>query len=129
GSWQVVAGNSHVDQHAVFIHPNNIQKVVIGNDGGVYTSTNALTNITYRNIPNSQIYDMDLYKADETFLSIGMQDNSFAHTSTQTLNGWTPFGGGDGVEVRVNPTNKTETYSSQYGGLNITTNGIGFNDR
>jgi photosystem II stability/assembly factor-like uncharacterized protein len=128
-NWQGVAGGSHVDQHAVFVHPLNIQKVVIGNDGGVYTSTNALTNITYRNIPNSQIYDMDLYKADETFLSIGMQDNSFAHTSTQTLNGWTPFGGGDGVEVRVNPTNKTETYSSQYGGLNITTNGIGFNDR
>src|SRR4030095_7044598 len=113
GSWQVVAGNSHVDQHAVFIHPNNIQKVVIGNDGGVYTSTNALTNITYCNIPNSQVYDMDLFKADETFLSIGMQDNSFAHTSTQGPN-WQLFGGGDGVEVRVNPINKFETYSSQY---------------
>jgi hypothetical protein len=72
---------------------------------------------------------MDLYKADETFLSVAMQDNSFAHTSTQTLNGWTPFGGGDGVEVRVNPVNKNETYSTQYGSLNITTNGISFNDR
>jgi photosystem II stability/assembly factor-like uncharacterized protein len=127
-SWQGVAGGSHVDQHAVCVHPVNIQKVVIGNDGGVYTSTNALSNITFRNLPNAQIYDMDLYKADETFLSVGLQDNSFAHTSTQALN-WQSFGGGDGVEVRVNPVNKTETYSSQYGGLNITTNGIGFSDR
>src|SRR6185503_5679402 len=31
-SWQIVAGGSHVDQHAVFVHPTNIQKVVIGND-------------------------------------------------------------------------------------------------
>ncbi len=128
-SWQFVAGSSHVDQHSVCIHPLNIQKVVIGNDGGVYTSTNALASITLRNIPNTQVYDFDVYKADETFVSAGFQDNSFAHTSTQTLNGWQFYGGGDGVQVRVNPVTKFETYSSQYGGLNITTNGIGFSDR
>ncbi len=128
-SWQTVASSSHVDQHSVFIHPTNTSKVVIGNDGGVYTSTNALGSLTYRSLPNTQVYDFDLYKADETFLSAAFQDNSFAHTSTQALNSWQVFGGGDGVEVRVNPLDKTETYSSQYGGINITTNGIGANDR
>ncbi len=127
-SWQTVAGSSHVDQHCVFIHPANTQEVIIGNDGGVYTSKNALNSITKCNIPNSQVYDFDVYKADETFISAGFQDNSFAHTSNQNLN-WQPFGGGDGVEVRVNPTDKTETYSSQYGGINITTNGISSSDR
>ena len=128
-SWQTVAASSHVDQHSVFVHPKNISKVVIGNDGGIYTSTNTLSSLTYRSIPNTQVYDFDLYKADETFVSAAFQDNSFAHTSTQTLNGWQVFGGGDGVEVRVNPLDKTETYSSQYGGINITTNGIGASDR
>ena len=33
------------------------------------------------------------------------------------------------MEIRVNPLNKTETYSSQYGGINITTNGISSSDR
>lgn len=128
-NWQSVANSSHVDQHAVCISQKNNQQVVIGNDGGVYTSTNALTNITFRNIPNAQVYDFDLYKADEKSVSAAFQDNSFARTSTQTINGWQSFGGGDGVEIRVNPLNKTETYSSQYGGINITTNGISSSDR
>lgn len=128
-SWTTVASASHVDQHAVFVHPVNTQKVVIGNDGGVYTSTNALSNYTFRSLPITQVYDFDVYKADETFMSAAFQDNSFGHTSTQSVNGWQSFGGGDGVEIRVNPVNKFETYSSQYGGLNITTNGISFSDR
>ncbi len=129
-SWQTVAGSSHVDQHAVCISALNNQKVVIGNDGGVHhTSTNALSSITFRSLPNTQVYDFDLYKADEKSLSAAFQDNSFARTSTQALSTWQPFGGGDGVEIRVNPNDKSETYSSQYGGLNITTNGIGGSDR
>ncbi len=128
-SWQTVAPSSHVDQHSVFIHPSNISKVVIGNDGGVYTSTNTLTSLMHSNISNTQVYDLDVYKVDETFISAGFQDNSFAHTSTQTLTGWQAYGGGDGVEVRVSPTDKTETYASQYGGINIGTNGIGATDR
>ena len=64
-SWQTVAASSHVDQHAVCISAANNQKVVIGNDGGVYTSTNALSSITFRSLPNTQVYDFDLYKADE----------------------------------------------------------------
>jgi photosystem II stability/assembly factor-like uncharacterized protein len=128
-SWQTVAGASHVDQHSVCISASDNQKVVIGNDGGVYTSTNALSSISFRSLPNTQVYDFDLYKADEQSLSAAFQDNSFARTSTQVQNTWQPFGGGDGVEIRVNPNDKSETYSSQYGGLNITTNGIGVSDR
>jgi len=128
-SWQTVAAASHVDQHAVCIHAVNNQKVVIGNDGGIYTSTNALSGITFRSLPNTQVYDFDVYKADEKSISAAFQDNSFARTSTQGLTAWQAFGGGDGVEIRVNPNDKSETYSTQYGGLNITTNGIGFSDR
>ena len=128
-SWQTVAGASHVDQHAVCVQPTNNQKVVIGNDGGLYTSTNALANITFRNLPNTQVYDLDVYKGDEKSVSAAFQDNSFGRTSTQAITAWQSFGGGDGVEIRVNPTDKTETYSSQYGGLNITTNGISGSDR
>lgn len=128
-SWSTVAVSSHVDQHAVCVSPLTNTKVVIGNDGGVYTSTNTLSSITFCKLPNTQVYDFDVYKADENFVSGAFQDNSFAHTSTQTLTGWQPFGGGDGVEVRVSPADRTETYSSQYGGINLSTSGIGFSDR
>ena len=128
-SWQVVAASSHVDQHSVCVNRVTNAKVVIGNDGGVYTSTNSLSNITFSSLPNTQVYDFDVYKADETFVSAAFQDNSFAHTSTQTVTGWQLFGGGDGVQIRVNPTDRTETYSSQYGGLSISTTGINFADR
>ena len=128
-NWQSVANSSHVDQHAVCVNKKDNQRVVIGNDGGVYTSTNALANITFRNIPNTQVYDFDVYKTDEKSVSAAFQDNSFGRTSTQAVNSWQPFGGGDGVEIRVNPLNKSETYSTQYGALNITTNGISSSDR
>ena len=128
-NWKLVASSSHVDQHAVFVHPTDTARVVIGNDGGIYTSTNQLTNITYAKIPIAQVYDFDVYKTDETFVSAGFQDNNFAHTSTQVINTWQLYGGGDGVQVRVDPTDKTETYSSQYLGISLSTTGIGAADR
>lgn len=128
-NWNVVAGSSHVDQHAVGINTLHTSNIVIGNDGGVYTSRNNLSSIKYDNIPNSQIYDFDVYKKDEQYVAAAFQDNSFAATTNQTPNTWQAFGGGDGVQIRVDPTDKTRTYSSQYLGLNITTNGISGADR
>lgn len=129
GRWNGVAGSSHVDHHCVYINPVDTNIVVIGNDGGVYTSTNRLANITWAKIPDAQVYDFDVNKADETFVSAGFQDNNFAHTSTQNISTWQAYGGGDGVEVRVDPTDKTETYSSQYLGISLGTAGIGASDR
>lgn len=127
--WSTVAASSHVDQHSVFVNPLDTNIVIIGNDGGVYTSTNRLANITFCKIPDAQVYDFDLYKTDETFISAGFQDNNFARTSTQGISSWQTYGGGDGVQVRVDPTDKTETYSSQYLGISLGTTGIPASDR
>lgn len=127
--WNQVAGSSHVDQHSVFVNPTDTNIVIIGNDGGVYTSKNRLSTITFCKIPDAQVYDFDVYKTDETFVSAGFQDNNFARTSTQNISTWQVYGGGDGVQVRVDPIDKTETYSSQYLGINLGTSGIGASDR
>lgn len=127
--WSGVASSSHVDQHCVCTNQLDTNIVVIGNDGGVYTSTNRLGSLTYAKIPIAQVYDFDVFKGDETFVSAGFQDNNFAHTSTQNISTWQGYGGGDGVEVRVDPTDKTETYSSQYLGISLSTSGIGAGDR
>lgn len=128
-SWTGVASALHVDQHSVAISKVSPNKVVVGNDGGLYTSTNNLSSILLSKISNAQVYDFDIYKADEQYVSAGFQDNNFAKTSTQITDSWQLFGGGDGVQIRVHGGTRIETYSSQYGGLNITSNGIGLSDR
>ncbi len=62
-------------------------------------------------------------------MSAGFQDNNFASTTTQIADSWQLFGGGDGVQIRVHGGTRVQTYSSQYGGLNITSNGIASTDR
>lgn len=128
-SWSKVAPAMHVDQHSVAVSALSPNKVIVGNDGGVYTSTNSLSAITLSKISNAQVYDFDVYKSDEKYLSAGFQDNSFARTSTQVADTWQPFGGGDGVQIRVHGVTRAETYSSQYGGLFMTSTGIGVTDR
>jgi photosystem II stability/assembly factor-like uncharacterized protein len=129
GTWSQVASGLHVDQHRVAISSLSPNKVVVGNDGGVYVSTNTLSKISLCKISNAQVYDFDVYKADEKYISAGFQDNSFARTTTQISDTWQAFGGGDGVQIRVHPNTRAETYSSQYGALNISSAGIGFTDR
>lgn len=128
-NWSKVAPSLHVDQHSVAVSPLSANKVIVGNDGGVYTSTNTLSSITLCKISNAQVYDFDVYKGDEKYISAGFQDNSFARTSTQVADTWQPFGGGDGVQIRVHGITRAETYSSQYGGLSMTSAGISNSDR
>lgn len=128
-NWSRVAPSLHVDQHSVAVSSLSPNKVIVGNDGGVYTSANTLSSITLCKISNAQVYDFDVYKADEKYISAGFQDNNFARTSTQVADSWQVFGGGDGVQIRVHGGTRVETYSSQYGGLSITSSGISATDR
>ncbi len=59
-SWTGVASALHVDQHSVAVSKISPNKVVVGNDGGVYTSTNSLSTYTLCKISNAQVYDFDI---------------------------------------------------------------------
>lgn len=126
-TWSRIGTGIHVDHHAVEFDPLNPNRVISGNDGGVYTSTNLGTSWTQApNLPISQFYAGTIDYTNPSRIYGGMQDNGTARTLTGALNDWQEIYGGDGFTVLVDPTNPNRIYAEyQNGGLAFSTNGGG----
>lgn len=125
-SWANISGwDVHVDQHGVNAHPQNNNFVVLGNDGGVYTSYNGGNSFTHlENLPITQFYTCEIDYQNPERLYGGTQDNGTNRTLTGNFDDWNTIYGGDGFYVLVNPDNNQYVYAeSQYGGLGRSTNG------
>jgi photosystem II stability/assembly factor-like uncharacterized protein len=124
-SWSYISGPVHVDQHDLVVHPLNTNYLVLGNDGGVYLSSNAGSSWTFLdNLPITQFYTCE---ADEQFperLYGGTQDNGTNRTFAAGLGDWESIYWGDGFYVLVDPTNNNYIYAEyQYGNFARSTNG------
>ena len=117
----------HVDNHAMWINPNNNSHWLIGCDGGIYETFDAAKNWDFKkNLPITQFYKVAVDN-DVPFYNIygGTQDNftiggpSRVNTSHGITNqDWFITHGGDGFESQVDPKNPNIVYSqSQYGWL------------
>ncbi len=117
----------HVDNHAMWINPNNNSHWLVGCDGGIYeTFDNANSWDFKENLPVTQFYKVAVDNA-EPFYNIygGTQDNfSIGGPSrVKTAHGitnqdWFITHGGDGFESQVDPENPNIVYAqSQYGWL------------
>ncbi|MEZ5059684.1 MAG: T9SS type A sorting domain-containing protein [Saprospiraceae bacterium] len=119
-NWEsITVGKTHVDQHAMIIHPMNPDLFIIGNDGGVYVSQNAgLTWEHSDNMPITQFYTCEMdYQNPRHFLG-GTQDNGTVRTRNGQNNNWNRIYGGDGFVVKVDPIENNIIYAeSQYGAL------------
>lgn len=97
-------GKVHVDQHCAAFSPINPNIVMIGNDGGVYLSTDAGVNWQVRNnnLQVTQFYgfDIDHTKPNNNFG--GTQDNGTLGTSGEE--DWYHVAGGDGFRTVVDYT-------------------------
>ncbi len=120
--------NRHVDDHALWIDPDDTRHMLIGGDGGVYeTWSDGRTWDFKRNLPVTQFYKVVLDN-DQPFYNVygGTQDNWSLGGPSRTLdeNGiptsdWIVTNGGDGFESAVDPENPDIIYAqSQYGNLN-----------
>jgi photosystem II stability/assembly factor-like uncharacterized protein len=124
-SWSNIGYAVHVDQHDIYAHPLNHNFVVLGNDGGVYTSQNGGSTWTFiQNLPITQFYTSEIDQQHPERLYGGTQDNGTNRTLTGNIDDWTSIYGGDGFVVKVNPENNQYIYAEyQYGGLGRSTNG------
>ncbi len=119
--------DKHVDDHALWIEPNNSDHLLIGCDGGVYETFDRGDNWEFKpNLPVTQFYRVTVDN-DEPFYNIygGTQDNATLGGPSQTLSedgiinaDWIVTVFGDGFVSQVDPLNPNIVYSEwQYGNV------------
>ena len=87
-TWQSAFPGVHVDQHAMAFHPEDASNVLLGNDGGLYTSINGGTSsIKDLTLPITQFYRFTAENSNRLYG--GAQDNSTMRTTTGSLDDWT----------------------------------------
>ncbi len=125
-TWERLSLNKrHVDDHALWINPEDTEHFIIGGDGGVYETHDGGNHYYHvSNLPVTQLYRVTVDSA-KPFYNIygGTQDNNSFGGPNQTLHrGGIPTGewnvtlGGDGFWQAVDPENPDIVYSEyQYG--------------
>lgn len=125
-TWNSVGNNQrHVDDHAIWIDPDNTKHFYIGGDGGIYeTYDEGKTYIFKSNLPVTQFYRVNVDNA-LPFYNVygGTQDNnSMGGPSRNTdrdgvvNDDWFVTMGGDGFWVAIDPVDENIVYTEyQYG--------------
>lgn len=120
-------GDRHVDDHAMWINPDDTRHILVGGDGGLYESFDQTKTWAYfSNLPVTQFYKA-AFDYSEPFYHVygGTQDNNTLGGPVRTVDRagianehWVVTVGGDGFEPAVDPTDPNTVYSQwQYGGL------------
>lgn len=119
--------HKHVDNHCIWINPNNTQHFLIGTDGGIYETWDRGATYQFKtNLPITQFYKVAL---DNTlpfyYIYGGTQDNNSMGGPSNTTNhagivnsDWFITNGGDGFESQIDPKDPNIVYAqAQYGWL------------
>ena len=117
----------HVDNHSLWIDPEDTDYLLSGCDGGIYESWDRGATWHYKaNLPVTQFYKVGIDN-DTPFYNLygGTQDNTTLGGPSRNVsaNGilnsdWITTVGGDGFQTRVDPEDPNIVYSQwQYGGL------------
>jgi photosystem II stability/assembly factor-like uncharacterized protein len=119
--------HKHVDNHALWINPDDPRHLRAGCDGGVYeTFDRGATWVYFQNLPIMQFYRATVDNSEPFyFIYGGTQDNATLGGPTRTREragitneDWFVTVFGDGFKTVVDPENPDIVYSQwQYGGL------------
>ncbi|TKG92450.1 glycosyl hydrolase [Puteibacter caeruleilacunae] len=127
-TWTRLSTNKrHVDDHAIWIDPNQTCHFIIGGDGGIYeTWDNGATFDFKENLPITQFYRVAVDNA-KPFYNVygGTQDNNSMGGPSRTISRsgvtsdeWFVTQGGDGFWAAIDPVDDNIVYSEyQYGNM------------
>ncbi len=117
----------HVDDHALWIDPDNTSHLLIGCDGGLYETFDSGKNWDFKeNLPVTQFYRVSVDNSKPFYnVAGGTQDNNSVVGPSRTLRSigivnddWLITNGGDGFESQFDPVNPNIIYAqAQYGYL------------
>jgi photosystem II stability/assembly factor-like uncharacterized protein len=117
----------HVDNHDIWVDPNNNNHYLVGCDGGLYESFDRAANWIFKaNLSTAQMYDVDV-SGDAPFYYVygGTQDNNSFGCPARTRSAAGIINtdcfvtmGGDGFYSRVDPKDPNTIYANmQNGGM------------
>ncbi len=117
--------NKHVDNHVVWIDPDDSEHIMVGCDGGLYESYNRGGAWRYaENLPLGQFYDV-VADTNAPFYNVygGTQDNSSVGGPARTRSAsgiinadWFTTQGGDGFHSAIDPEDHNTVYAELQGG-------------
>jgi photosystem II stability/assembly factor-like uncharacterized protein len=118
--------NRHVDDHAMWIDPNDTRHYIIGGDGGVYETWDNAKNWHFKaNLPVTQFYRVSVDNSlPFYFVYGGTQDNNSIGGPSRTIrdigiinDDWFVTQPGDGFESQIDPENPNIVYAQMQHGV------------
>ena len=113
----------HVDHHAMWIDPNDPNRIIVGNDGGVAESFDRGGNwLVLNSLAISQLYAVSFDYAFPYNVCGGLQDNGSWCGPSRRKSGpisnamWYTVAGGDGFWTAQDPTDPHIVYAESQGG-------------
>ena len=127
-TWRALGrSNRHVDDHALWIDPDDTRHLIIGGDGGIYETWDEGKNWLFKcNLPVTQFYRVAVDNSLPFYYVYGgTQDNNSMGGPSRTTSSqgivnddWFVTNGGDGFWSAIDPVDPHIVYAeSQYGGM------------
>ena len=117
--------SKHVDNHVIWIDPDNTDHYLVGCDGGVYESYDRAANWEYKgNLPLGQFYDVavdnslpfyNVYGGTQDNLNVGGPSHTTSSSGITNAD-WFVTQGGDGFRTQVDPEDPNTIYSEYQDG-------------
>ncbi|HXI34571.1 MAG TPA: hypothetical protein VNH63_10855, partial [Gemmatimonadales bacterium] len=121
-SFSDISGGAHGDFHDVWVDPDNTDHLIVGDDGGLWYSSDAGSKWWKAdNLPVSQFYHVQIDMDMPYNVYGGLQDNSSWVGPSQfpggiTSHQWENMYGGDGFWMWPDPTDADYLYAEAQGG-------------